>query len=74
MSRHHLFRVIKREPSRPPTITRASRLEVTVTYEGKVLDASRVVLHRSPDRIAPPDDDASCQAGDRPAVPGEFLG
>ncbi len=53
---------------------RASQLEVTVTYEGKVLDASRVVLHRSPDRNAPPDDDAPCQAGDRPAVPGEFLG
>jgi hypothetical protein len=52
----------------------ASLLGLSVTYEGKVLDPMRVVLHRSRDRIAPPRDSAPQHAGDRRVVPGEFLG
>jgi len=52
----------------------ASLLGLRVTYEGKVLDPARAVLHRSPDRTALLGDGAPQHVADQPAVPGEFLG
>ena len=65
--------IAQRKHATEPSVS-AGLLGLRVTYEGTVLDPARVLLHRSPEPVVGPGDGEPRHAGDRPTLPGEFLG
>ncbi len=53
------------------TSVSATLIELAVTYKGRPVDPSRVILHRFGNPVGSARDH---RAADRPVIPGEFLG